>query len=82
MDLHGAIVVNPDSGDPERKPGFTLAVPSVGTITTKKHRYHLRPDIEGYYCKIDDTVEVGPFPTAERATWYAKMYAGVWERAS
>lgn len=82
MNTHGAIVMDTRSGDLRAKPGFTLAVAKVERVTTKKHRYRLRGDIvDGYFCKIDDVVEVGPFPTSEQATDHAKRYAGIMERA-
>lgn len=83
MNARGALVIDPGTGDPVRRPGFTLNVASVLNITTQRHRYAVRGDEGmGYFCKLDDKVELGPCPTADEAATLAKRYAGIWERAS
>lgn len=83
MNVRGAVVIDPASGDAVRQQGFTINLNEVQKVTTQRHRYDLHGDpVMGYFCKLDDKIELGPYPTAEEATQKARLYAGVWERAS
>lgn len=77
MNAAGAVVFDPQTGDPRRQQGFVVDVSKPAEITV--HGNYRK----GFYVTLKDAgVELGPYAEPWQAHAVADRYAGVLERAN